>query len=710
MTPARWQEVKAVLGDALEKADAAEQADFLAQRCAQDTALLREVNSLLHRSGARLEDCAAELRSTADGHIDDAAGRRIGAYRIVRELGRGGMGAVFLAERADDEFKKEVAIKLLKRGTDTDEVLRRFRAEREILARLDHPNIARLLDAGTTEDGLPYFVMEYVTGARVNDYCFAQDLSIPERLTLFLKICGAVQFAHQNLVVHRDLKPANILVTADGEPKLLDFGIAKLLATDTAAFEVTLQDQQRLTPAYASPEQVRGELITTVSDVYTLGVLLYELLAGRSPHQFTAAHPSPTELLRVVGELAPVRPSLAEADATRSRHLRGDLDNILLTALRKEPARRYASVGALAEDIQRHLNQRPVRARAATFGYRAAKFFRRNKAATIAGTLAILALLAGTAISVWNAQRAQSEARRAERNFEDVRHLTNSFLFEFHDAIATLPGATAARRLVVSRALEYLDKLSRQGASDPRLQMELAGAYLKIGDVQGKPYSANLGDAEGAIRSYNQAARIASPLAGQEAGTTQSQARSVLSKAYASLATVQARANQLEQATANNSRALAISEALLLDDPAQADDWRRLNVACHLGLGDAIQAGNHSRHDPFLYRAALDHYRRAFPVAEQLVTAHPTSEIDLRALAKSCARIAGILAELGAQPGGASQFDESFALHQRTASLFATLIKLKPENIQFQRDLADALVMTAYARVLSGRELELGST
>ena len=445
-----------------------------------------------------------------------------------------------------------------------------------------------------------------------------------------------------------------------------------------------------------------------MSDVYALGVLLYELLAGRSPHQFSAAHPSPTELLRVVGEVEPVRPSLAAADPSRRRLLRGDLDNILLTALRKEPARRYPSVGAFAEDIQRHLQKRPVRARAATFGYRTGKFFSRNRAAAIAGALAILALVAGTVVSVWNAQRARSETRRAARNFEDVRQLTNSFLFEFHDAIANLPGATAARRLVVSRALEYLDKLSRQAASDPRLQMELAEAYLKIGDVQGKPYTANLGDAEGAIHSYHQAATIAAAEAANEAGTTRSDARNVLSKAYASLATVQARANQFDEATANNSRALAIGEALLADDPAHADDWRRLIVSCHLGLGDAIQGGNHVRQDPALFRGALAHYRRALPVAEQSVAALPESAIDLHHLARTCARIAAIQAELGEKSGDPADFDECFAFHERNAALYTTLVERNPENVQFRRNLADAFVATAYARVLSGRHLELG--
>ncbi len=652
----------------------------------------------------RFGPCLEDLNRTV---VDTLVGQLAGAYRITREIGRGGMGAIYLARRADEEFEKEVAIKLLKRGTDTDEVMRRFRAEREILARLDHPNIAHLLDAGTTASGLPYFVMEYVVGTRVTDYCFAQNLSIPERLELFLKICGAVQFAHQNLIVHRDLKPANILITGEGEPKLLDFGIAKLLEPEGDAFQATIQDQQRLTPGYAAPEQVRGDAITTVSDVYALGVLLYEMLVGQSPHRFTAAHPSPTELWHVIGETTPARPSAATRDPHTARRLRGDLDDILLTALRKEPARRYASVGAFAEDVRRHLDQKPVRARPATIGYRAEKFFRRNRAATIAAGLALVALLGGTTISLWSATRARSEARRAERNFQDVRHLTNSFLFEIHDAIAMLPGATAARQLVVGRALEYLDKLARQAAGDRALQLELAEAYLKIGDVQGKPYTANVGDSEGALRSYAKAVEIAAPFAAQEKGSERTEARSIVGRAYVALGSVEARLSRLAAAARANERALAIAEQLLTDNPGNADEWRRLAISCHQGLGDAIQAGNHHRRDLELHRASLAHYRHALALAEQLVAANPRSIADLRRLAKCCSRAASMLGEIGASTGDGKDFDDAIALHTRTVQLFRDILEREPTTTQHRRALADGLVMKASAHALALRDLPL---
>ncbi len=705
MTPARWLEVKDVVGGALETADGAARAKFLAKACQDDTELLREAESLLAGSLERFESCAEGARLAQEEPSDDAAGRRIGSYRVVRELGRGGMGAVFLAERADDEFQKEVAIKLLKRGTDTDEVLRRFRAEREILARLDHPNIARLLDAGTTDDGLPYFVMEYVSGARVTDYCSAQNLSVPDLLALFLKICGAVQFAHQNLIVHRDLKPANILVTADGEPKLLDFGIAKLLALEDGALQQTIPHEQRLTPAYASPEQVRGEVVTTVSDVYSLGALLYELLTGRSPHRFETTHPPPSALWRVIGESPPARPSQVVDDPRLRRRLRGDLDNILLTALRKEPARRYTGVTAFAEDLRRHLEDRPVAARPITFAYQATKFLSRNKIATAAGAIAVVALLLGTTISLWSADRARKEARRAHLHFEEVRQLANSFLFEFHDAIATLPGATAARQLIVTRALEYLDKLAREAEGDRSLQLELADAYLKVGDVQGRPYFANLGDAAAAARSYGRAAEIASLWAARENGSAESAARHALVRAHVNLAAVQTRGGELTKASQNSAEALNLLQQLLRDAPARSDEWRQLIAACYFGLGDAIQAGNHQRGDLDAYRAALQHYRAALLPAEQLLAAHATSVPDMRRVAKGCARIASILSELGPRINDEAMIEEAFALHARRLRLDEESLRLEPANSSIRRNIADGLIARAYARVLANQGL-----
>jgi eukaryotic-like serine/threonine-protein kinase len=415
--PQRWDRLKTILGEALEQNSLAARIALVERRCGQDTDLLQEAESLLAEAEVLLkertdsfEDCARNAASTFWQEGPPRGGERVGAYVIARELGRGGMGTVFLAERADGQFEKQVAIKILNRGADTAEILRRFRAERQILAKLDHPNIARLLDAGTTNDGLPYFIMDYIIGAPVTRFAVAQRLSTRQRLELFLKICVAVEFAHRNLVVHRDIKPSNILANAEGEPKLLDFGIAKLLAKDEDATQLAAEAQQHLTPICASPEQAKGDPITVATDIYSLGALLYEMLSGQKPHRFSTARPTREELALVVGEQVPPPPSAVASDAQTARLLRGDLDAIVLFAMRKEPEMRYATVADLADDIRRHLAREPVVARHPTLGYRAKCLVTRNRSRLVASA-AVLIVLAGVLFAFW--ARSQQSAREA---------------------------------------------------------------------------------------------------------------------------------------------------------------------------------------------------------------------------------------------------------------------------------------------------------
>jgi serine/threonine protein kinase/Tfp pilus assembly protein PilF len=415
--PQRWDRLKTILGEALEQNSSAARITLVERRCGQDTDLLEEAESLLAEAEALLnertdsfEDCAQNAASTFWQEGPPRGGERVGAYVIVRELGRGGMGTVFLAERADGQFEKQVAIKILNRGADTAEILHRFRAERQILARLDHPNIARLLDAGTTSDGLPYFIMDYIVGAPVTRFAVAQKLSTRQRLELFLKICDAVEFAHRNLVVHRDIKPSNILANAEGEPKLLDFGIAKLLAKDEDASQLTTEAQQRLTPICASPEQAKGDPITVATDIYSLGALLYELLSDQKPHRFSTARPSREELALVVGEQVPPPPSAVASDVETARLLRGDLDAIVLFAMRKEPGMRYPTVADLAADVRRHLGRKPVVARHPTLGYRAKCLVTRNGSRLVTSA-AVVIVLAGVLFAFWS--RSQQNAGEA---------------------------------------------------------------------------------------------------------------------------------------------------------------------------------------------------------------------------------------------------------------------------------------------------------
>ncbi len=459
MTSQLWQQVQEVLQHALELREE-ERSAYLDEACAGDVELRREVESLLD-TAAEAEDFIEEpvlsLRpevaeaTAGEGREDGTeAVRAVGHYRILEELGRGGMGEVLKAVRSDDEYEKVVAIKLLRRGMDTEEIVRRFRHERQILAHLDHPNIAELFDGGTTGDGLPYFVMEYVEGIPIDRYCDRHRLGIRQRLELFRKVCSAVHFAHQNLVVHRDLKPGNILVTADGEPKLLDFGIAKLLAAERPASGETTLDQltvagvEPMTPDYASPEQIRGEPITTASDVYSLGVLLYKLLTGHRPYRLR--DDSVARLFRSITDEEPSKPSTVIAlseelqasggttvcvdpeSVSRDRHtdprtlkrrLAGDLDCILLKALRKDPKDRYSSMERFSEDIRRHLEGLPVAARKDTFLYQTSKFARRNSLRLAAAAAVFLMIFFGV--------RAMILASQAERERQIAQSLSTLF-------------------------------------------------------------------------------------------------------------------------------------------------------------------------------------------------------------------------------------------------------------------------------------------
>ncbi len=426
--------------------------------------------------------------------------KSIGPYQIIRKMGQGGMGAVYLGVRVDQDFKKHLAIKVIRTGMDSDEIVARFRRERQILASLDHPNIAHLIDAGTTDDGLPYFVMEYVQGRPLTEYCDSHKLTVRERLELFRSVCSAVQSAHQNLVVHRDLKPANILVTSDGKAKLLDFGIAKLLNPDIYSGELppTATDMRVMTPEYASPEQVRGDPVGTSSDVYSLGVILFELLSGRRPYQFTSNNQA--EIFRVISEEEPRKPSTAvtherNADTDRlstlrggtpeklQKELRGDLDNIVLMALRKEPQRRYASAEALSEDIRRYLEGHPVAASKGTWSYRAEKYVRRHKAAVAAAAVVSVLLIAfSIVVSIQNVRVASERdaARKAEQKAVAVTEFLVN-LFETNDPAQSKGETLTARQILDSGA----ERLQKEFKGHPEVQAELMNKvgllYEKLG-------------------------------------------------------------------------------------------------------------------------------------------------------------------------------------------------------------------------------------
>jgi serine/threonine protein kinase/tetratricopeptide (TPR) repeat protein len=700
VTPERWQEVAEEMENAL-RLDKGDRLSYLAQLAVNDPELHWEVESLL---ASHQEADAEFLKSPVVQGVPRSSSvmvnRRIGAYQVVEQIGVGGMGEVYRAFRADDQYRKQVALKVVRAGEDSGFVVNRFKNERQILASLDHANVARLLDGGTTEEGAPYFVMELIEGEAIDQYCKNHKLQINERLGLFLQVCSAVQYAHQRLIIHRDIKPRNILVTAEGTPKLLDFGIAKILDVDAAAgqFEPTLTVFRMLTPAYSSPEQIKGEPITTASDVYSLGVVLYELLTGRSPYGVTTN--STQELARVVCEFEPEKPStavlrkeIASAGSNLqassqlsespdvppdklSRHLRGDLDNIILMALRKEPQRRYASVEQFAGDIRRHLDDLPVIARKDTVRYRTSKFVTRHKAGVLAALSVAVILLVAVVVTVREAEIARQQAAlareqraRAERRFNDVRKLANSLIFEIHDSIQNLPGATKARELLVKRALEYLDSLSQESA-DPELQREVAAAYERIGDVQGYNGMANLADLSGASASYAKAMAIREALAAARPDDVN--LRADLLGAYFRTAGAFEGTGDFDR----DLRTLQKAESLATTLPSGASDrQQQFNMSgIYYYRGKALEkTGNFS--------GALENYQHAVSLMEPIASAPHASPIAPYYLAGQRIAVGKMLAELG-------KTTEAVAIAGQGLSVVRKLLRDNPANATAREGLA----------------------
>ncbi|MGC2661402.1 MAG: serine/threonine-protein kinase [Bryobacteraceae bacterium] len=487
MTSERWAQVRGLLDAALEQPKEGRQ-DFLEMMCGDEPQLRSEVQELLAldtQSEALFGNIELNLHA-----IDSLApGTRVGSYRILNLIGHGGMGSVYSAERADAAYSQKVAIKVVQGHIGSDDALKRFARERQTLARLNHPEIARLLDGGVTEEGRPYLVMEYVDGRPIDEFCDKEKLNVRERIQLVIRICEAVQSAHQNLIIHRDLKPDNILVTVDGDPKLLDFGNAKWL--DTAAEKGALT-VRILTPSYASPEQACGEAVSTATDVYSLGALLFELLSGSLPHPMAGV--PPYEAIRRLTETEPrlaseaIIEEAAEGRRTNARSLRrtlqGDLDTILQQALHREPTRRYGTVEAFAADLNRYLLQLPVLARPDALLYRIGKFVKRRRAIVAIGA-AFLVAMTVAALAVWHGYAvAQAQRAIAERRYENGRKLVQSYLGEVDRKLEAMPGTTDVRNLIAQRNLEYLDRMSADAQGDVPLTRELAQAYFLIARTQ----------------------------------------------------------------------------------------------------------------------------------------------------------------------------------------------------------------------------------
>ena len=612
MADERWARVKELFAEALEET-LGERESFLARRCPDDASLREEVRTLLlaHESaGSFIETPPAPVAAARLGEqAPQLVGRMVGPYRIVREIGHGGMGTVYMAERADGAFEKQVAIKVIRRGLDTEDVLLRFRHEREALAGLDHPNIARLLDAGSTSDGLPYFVMEYVEGIPIDRFCDQRKLTIADRLQLFQTVCGAVQAAHRNLVVHRDIKPDNILVTSGGVPKLVDFGIAKLLAPTSTGARETRVTERLMTPGYASPEQVEGRPITTATDVYSLGVLLYELLTGRHPYpraraegsewgigEHTPEKPSTVVVQSleaagpddVTGPRSPEEVSRARqvSPAALRRELRGDLDTIVSVAMRNEPQRRYGSVEQLAEDVRRHLTGLPIMARKDALGYRAARFVGRHAAAVAAAALLLVVLLVAVVAVAWQARVAAEERDRARVESAKTRQI-NVFL---QDMLRSPDPVNQGRNVKV---VDTLDRAARRLDVDRSENPEVEAAIRRaLGVTYG---SLGMYDtAESHLRAALSAMPTISPGDRAEMAAVESELADVLSSR-----------GDRPQAEKLYAHALGVFEAL-----GMHEDLRRADALN--GLGEVLR----NRGDDV---AAEAHYREALGIRRRLL-------------------------------------------------------------------------------------------
>jgi len=707
MTPVTWARITDLFEQVLERPHVDRNA-FLADLQRRDAGAAAEVASLLE-AHERPGEFLPALPNLSE--VPELAGRVVGAYRLLRLLGTGGTGAVYLAERNDGTFAKRVAVKLLSAGFLP--LRDRFLRERELLARLEHPNIARLLDAGTTADELLYLVMEYVDGLPIDRYCTDHRLTVGERVALLQQVCAGVAHAHRNLIVHCDIKPENVLVTPDGTVKLLDFGIARQLS---AAGAVTRH--RPATPAYSSPEQLQGQAITTASDVYSLGALAYVVMTGRGPYALHSDRID--EMVQAVLTAEPQRASLIPGLApSHARKLRGDLETVLVKAVAKEPSRRYASVEQFADDLEAYRRGKPVRARPDSVAYRLVRAASRHRVAfAVAGVLA-----AGlVAVAIVSARQADL----AQRRFEDLRAFAHATVFDVNDALVPIPGTTAVRKLVVETALQYLDRLSRDKVSDPELREELAAAYIRIGKVQGGAFLPNLGDSSGAIASFRKAIAAAGddmapafvrlrieatinvaqlsvdPIQGAPefdaaieaaerrlaAEPADVQSLRLLADAYHGRATVAHLTNHIPEHAAMAERQIAVRVRLrAAGETAWRDEVSRARALAQLALA-LEQQGD--------YLAALSQLDLAQSAIEATLTQTGPNQVLERGLAELRSRKVPVLLALERTADAARE-------GQAAIDLLQPLVASDALNIQYRADLAYAWLRLGDARHAEGR-------
>jgi len=680
-----WAAVKALVGQALDLEPGARMAWLAEQDVPEQVRTeARELVERDARADGFLETPVLQHAGSAEALLAATAphaqpvvspGQQIGAYQVVRQLGEGGMGTVYLATRSDAAFDKLVAIKVARAGLHHASLAERLEQERRLLATLDHPNIARLIDGGTTTDGLPYAVMEYVDGVPIDEYCRTHALTLEQRLALVRTVCDAVHHAHRNLIVHRDIKTGNVLVTAQGTPKLLDFGIAKLLDADTVM--QTMTGFGAMTPESASPEQVVGGAITVATDVYGIGVLAYRLLTDRGPF---AAATNPAALVKAICEAEPEAPSRVAP----SRRIPRDVDSIVRKALRKRPNDRYDSASALAADIDRFLEGRPVSAAPDSFRYRAGRFVSRHRLVVSLASAAVVLALAGVGAIVWQARVAHHEREIAERRFSELRSLANTLIFRIHDEVSPLPGSTPVRKTIVASALTYLDSLAKDAGDDASLKRELASAYVRLAYVQGLGATSNLGDAVGAKASLDRALALATAIV---------ESPSVTADDFIGLARIHELIGQAAEGP--KERIASVEEALrVLDRVAEADASSTAITGLRAGLEWNLGVASAKMGD---FAGSATHYGQAAALYER----------NFRAAApdrwKDASRNYSLaLKNLGAAQWQTGDRQTAVASYKKALAIDEERLATQPDNTTWLLDVSFSVASLAHAEFNTG--------
>lgn len=701
MNSNKWQKIKELFNQAVEL-DENEYELFLHKQTEIESEILNEVQKLLEaeKQNNFAQPIANLSQLWQEDQIEDYIGKEIGGYKIVKEIGRGGMGIVFEAIRQKDDFSQTVALKLLKRGMDSDAMLRRFIHERQILASLEHPNIARLLDGGRSDEGTPFFALELVKGQPIDEYCSEKNLTLQQRLRLFVQVCSAVSFAHSRLIVHRDLKPSNILVTTEGTVKLLDFGIAKIISSEENLPMQTVTSLGMMTPKYASPEQISGQIVSTSSDIYSLGLILYELLTGVSAYQFPNKRPD--EIAKIICEVEPPYPSSVannqwskenfetDSDSKQTtnpksktqnpKSLKGDLDNIILKSLSKKINRRYDSVEQFSSDILRHLDGLPVIARPDTFSYRLEKFVKRNRISVVAGSLVFLTLTGGIITTSWQAYRAEQQRVLAEKRFSEVRQMANNVVFKYDNEAQKLIGSTKMREIMVKDALLYLDGLTSDSAGDSSLRQEIGLAYLRIGKIQGKPFFANLGDTKGAVESYKKGITQLEPLIST---TSDVKLQWDFVNAVGELSEILRRQGNITESDIYQQRATQLNERFLAVNPNDPTLLTR-SAYNYYSIGDTLPIGQSENENISFYRKSILAAQKVLESDSNHLRANNILAAATQRIGANLILLAHNAEEIGDKQKANQLTNEAIPYYQNALKMGVRLVELQPNDALYE--------------------------